>query len=887
MQIIISHNHLDFDGLSCMVAAKKLYPRAEMVFSGGLSGNVQRFMSLHKDSLPIKRFKDITLANITQVVVVDTNSPRRLGEFSDWIDGAGIDVHVYDHHPMTSDTLPASCRLIDTVGSATTLMVEKLQEKGMRISGFEATVMALGLYEDTGSMTFISTTPRDIRAAAYLLECGANLSVVANFIEQIMTDEQKALFNRLLASVTHLNINGIDLLIAVDKTEKSIGNLDQITQRLSDLETYDVLLVLVQMDKKIYMVARSKTEFVSVSEVCAAFGGGGHPKAASATIRDKTLTELLEDLYPVLQDKLRPPVLARDIMSSPVKTVSPSLSMEEAGKIMLRYGHTGLPVLEDNRLVGVISRRDVDKAKIHNLGHAPVKGYMARKVVSAHLDTPLGELQHLLVKYDVGRLPIVDEKGGLLGLVSRTDVLRTFHGMDYPEDHQLIYDDKEPVEPVSSSREIRALISESLPAPIQELLQAAGEVGRDVGMNVYAVGGFVRDLLLGKPNLDLDLTVEGSGPDFARELAERMRAEVRIHERFGTAVVIMPNGQKIDVATARVEYYEYPAALPHVESSSVRQDLYRRDFTVNAMAIQLNSDRFGELIDFFGGLRDLKQGLIRILYNLSFVEDPTRIIRAIRFEQRYGFDIEPQTQQMLQDAVERNYLRELSYKRIREELLLILEERDPRPALRRLENLGIMAQIAPEVVFDQQIWRNLGRVPKAIEAVQKAVGSDNLYNIDSRAVYWLVLFSPTEPDKAGVTVERFQLNRRTARMMRDAYQIEYELNQLGARAATIPMSTLNQIIGGTPLEIIAYLMARTASRAWQNQILEYLRLRADLRPSLNGEDLKQLGMKPGPDFRDLLDLLRDARLDGKVRTREDEIAMVREWRKRKEETDAF
>ena len=798
MQIIISHNHLDFDGLSCMVAAKKLYPRAEMVFSGGLSGNVQRFMSLHKDSLPIKRSRDIPLSNIKQVVVVDTNSPRRLGDFSDWINDAKVDIHVYDHHPLTSDTLPASFRLIETVGSATTLMVEKLQERGMRITGFEATAMALGLYEDTGSMTFVSTTPRDIRAAAYLLECGANLSVVANFIEQIMTDDQKALFNRLLASVTHLTINGIDLLIAVDKTEQSIGNLDQITHRLSELETYDVLLVLVQMEKRIYMVARSKTDFVSVSEVCSAFGGGGHPKAASATIRGKSLTELLEDLYPVLQEKLRPPILAKDIMSSPVKTVSPTLSMEEAGKIMLRYGHTGLPVLEENRLVGVISRRDVDKAKIHNLGHAPVKGYMARKVVTANLSTPLGELQHLLVKHDVGRLPIVDDKGGMLGLVSRTDVLRTLHGLDYPEDHKLIYDDKESGEKVRDSGDIQVLIAESLPMAIQELLLAAGEVGRDIGMNVYAVGGFVRDLLLGQPNLDLDLTVEGKGPEFARALAQRMQAEVRVHERFGTAVVILPDGQKIDVATARVEYYEYPAALPHVESSSVRQDLYRRDFTVNAMAIQLNGDRFGELIDFFGGLRDLNQGLIRILYNLSFVEDPTRIIRAIRFEQRYGFNIEPQTQQLLQDAVESHYLRELSYKRIREELLLILEEKDPRPALRRLENLGIMTQIAPEVVFDQQIWRNLGRVPKVIEAVQKAVGSDNLYNIDNRVVYWMVLFSPPEPDKAGATVERFQLNRRLARMMRDAYQIEHQLSQLGARAATIAMSTLNQIIGGTP-----------------------------------------------------------------------------------------
>ncbi|NLK51212.1 MAG: CBS domain-containing protein [Syntrophomonadaceae bacterium] len=891
MEIIVSHNHLDFDGLASMLAAQRLYPRAELVFVGGLSGNVQRFMSLHKDSLLVKRIKQIPLDQVERVIVVDTNSPRRLGELANWIRNTSAEIHLYDHHPEAVESLSATVKVTDTVGAGVTLLVEKIQQNGLKLSRFEATVLALGIYEDTGSLTFTTTTVRDVRAVAYLLENGANLSIVANFIELSFTDEQKALFNQLLASVQHRMVNGVDVLLASAKNEETVGSLDFITHKLGDLDVFDVLITMVEMGNRVYIVARSRTDSVDVGEVCTVFGGGGHPMAASATIKGRSLESILEEMERVLEEKTHPPLVARDIMSSPVKTVSMFLSLEETEKIMLRYGHTGLPVQEEGKVVGVISRRDIDKGTRHGLGHSPVKGYMTRQVISVAPDTPLSELQYLMVKHDIGRLPVI-ENGLLIGIVSRSDILRTYHGQDYPEDHKILYDDspeegeieKEAEGKLWFNRNWRERMTRILPAHLMYLLEVAGNLADKLQMSVYVVGGFVRDLWLGYPNLDVDLVVEGQGPEFARELARVMGGEVRVHERFQTAMVILPDGFRVDIATARVEYYEYPAALPQVECSNLRHDMYRRDFTINAMAIQLNSSKFGDLVDFFGGRRDLQQGLVRVLYNLSFVEDPTRIIRAIRFEQRYGLQIEDQTLQFLEDAIYRRFLKDLSTVRVKEELTILLSEPNPISGMRRLVELGAMSQILPEVEFNHRMWRMLGRVVQAQEQVRRVFPKQEFSAKEvTWLIYWMILFHKGGSAKVQEISSKYRLTRSETSLLKMAYEAEEKLMRLGVRPAQIQMSTLHRILYNCSEPVFIYLIVLTTSRSWHNQLLTYLKVRTKAHPEINGRDLIKLGLKPGPKFKWILDRIHGARLDGQVRNREEELALVEALREMKEE----
>ena len=269
------------------------------------------------------------------------------------------------------------------------------------------------------------------------------------------------------------------------------------------------------MQGKVNVVGRSRSNNVKVNEVLRKLGGRGHDRAASAVVKGKSPNEVREIIMAELEKAVQPGLLARDIMSTPVKTIPQNISMEEAGRIMLRYGHTGMPVVEGEKMIGVISRRDVDKAKIHELGHAPVKGFMSSGVLSVTPDTPVGEIKRMMVEYDVGRLPVTDNNR-LMGIVSRTDILRTLHGDDYPEDHEVLYSFTG-----EENQNCLAIMQERMPSRLIAL-RLAGEIAESIGSRAYCVGGLFRDFFLRVPNFDVDLVVEGDGEELARKMAQHL-----------------------------------------------------------------------------------------------------------------------------------------------------------------------------------------------------------------------------------------------------------------------------------------------------------------------------------------------------------------------------
>jgi tRNA nucleotidyltransferase (CCA-adding enzyme) len=541
-----------------------------------------------------------------------------------------------------------------------------------------------------------------------------------------------------MKNTRHYNIKNTDIIVSYTTTDEFVQGLDALTYRLLEVENGEVALVAAAMKGKTYVVGRSRSNNINVNEVLQGLGGRGHAKAASAIVKDIDLERIIEKILKEAECRAKPGLLARDIMSTPVKTLAGDISMEEAGKIMLRYGHTGMPVVEGERMIGMISRRDVEKAKIHELAHAPVKGFMTSGVLTASPDTPVNEIQKVMVEYDIGRLPIVED-GRIYGIVSRTDILRTLHGDQYPEDHAVLYS-AAPLE----QENCLELMQDRLPARILSTLRLAGQVAEELNCAVYCVGGFVRDLFLRLPNFDVDLVVEGDGIVLAQQLAERLGGKAKIHERFKTAVITLPDGLKVDVATARTEFYEFPAALPRVERASIKEDLYRRDFTINTLALALNPGNFAELIDYFGGRKDLEKGIIKILYNLSFVEDPTRILRAIRFEQRYKFTIEEDTLKFARDAIARRLLDKLSYARIIHELILILEEKDPVPSLDRMKEIGVWSYIFPEVDLNELDWIELRRVPVIIAWWHERY---HMTGIQQWLIYLMLILSGLEREK--------------------------------------------------------------------------------------------------------------------------------------------
>lgn len=869
MIIIVSHTALDFDGLAAMVAANLLHPQAVKVFSGTLSANVKRFMGLYKDLIAVRQPTAINHEEVKKMIVVDTANPARLDQLRNLAGRPGMRLEVYDHHPPMPDDLRGERREIHMIGATTTILVEEIMDKQAELSAFDATILALGIYEDTGSLLFSSTTARDLKAAAFLLEKGANLNVVASFIDQPLSRDQRRLMQELLNGTMRYHIKDYDVVIASCRSNEFVG-LVTVTERLLTIENCDAVFVIASQEGKINIIGRSRTANIPVNEVLEVFAGRGHSKAASARLKGQE-GEVTSRLLESLKEKTRAPLVAGDIMSSPVKTVPVHVTMEEAGKTMLRYGHTGMPVVDHDRMVGMISRRDVDKARQHNLGHAPVKGFMTARVITAQPDTPVSDIQKTMISHDIGRVPVLDGDANIVGIVSRTDVLQTLHGEDYPEDHAVLYT------AAHNSREVnlRSLMRERLPLQIMALLERIGEVADGAACQVYLVGGLVRDLLLKVPNFDVDLVVEGDGPEFARLLGEVLPARVRVHQRFKTAVLVMDDGFKIDIASARAEYYEFPAALPHVQRSSIKEDLYRRDFTINTLAIVLNPACFGDLIDFFGGRQDIEDGVIRILYNLSFVEDPTRIIRAIRFEQRYRFNMAADTLRFARDAIERRMLGHLSYGRILNELIIILNEKDPLPALRRMHEIGVWAYILPEIDLGRLNWNDMRRVNVLIGWWQERY---QIVGVQGWLVYMLYFLSSLTREAALLAVSRYPLAKTSYRSIDESF-LAPALSAAYRDNPDIQPSQIDRDLKRWTWEGILYLLLCIKDEPTWEKVIHYLDQKERVAVSITGQTLIDLGIAPGPAFGAIFAELYDLKMNGAVKDYQDEVKVVRQWLK--------
>ncbi|MDO9555395.1 MAG: CBS domain-containing protein, partial [Atribacterota bacterium] len=408
MEVIISHQSTDFDSLAAMVAAKKIYKDALLVFTGAIEKNVRKFISMYSDLIEITPLKKIKIEEINKLIIVDTRIKRRIGPFANVINKRDLEIHIYDHHPSTADDIKGDINVIEEVGATTTIMLKKIRKMNLEISPIEATLFALGIYEDTGSLTFSTTTIDDINSISYLFDKGINLKVVANFINIGLSIAQKKLLNKLLLSSKEIFCKGVRINMAKAEVKNYTEGLALLTHKLIEIENSDVFFTTVKMADRIYIVGRSRTNSVDVDEVLKELGGGGHFQAASAVVKDLSLDELEKKLIRILEKKVRAGIVAKDIMSSPIKTVDTLTSIEETKKILLRYGHNGIPVVEEGELKGIITMQEVNRAKQHGLGKELASKYMSDQVVSVKLNTPLTEIQELMINYDIGRILVVN-----------------------------------------------------------------------------------------------------------------------------------------------------------------------------------------------------------------------------------------------------------------------------------------------------------------------------------------------------------------------------------------------------------------------------------------------------------------------------------------------
>jgi tRNA nucleotidyltransferase (CCA-adding enzyme) len=863
MDIITSHINADFDAFASMVAAKKLYPKAQIVFPGSQEKKLRDFIEVFHP-IEIKRIKDIDLSEVTRLIIVDTKIPNRIGPFAELLSKKGIKIHIYDHHPFSKGDIRGEVEKIESVGATATIFTEILRSRRLHPTPIEATILALGIYEETGCLLFPSTIERDFLAVTYLLKKGANLNIISSFLRMELSVEELNLLNELIQSSKEMIIEGIRIRVAKASRERYLGDAAHLVHRMMEIEDIDAVVVLLSMEGKILMVARSKVPELDVSKVMKEFGGGGHPTAASATIKEASLEIVEERLTDMLTGYVKPSKVATDIMTSPVICIQWDSSVKEAETMLTRYGVNVLPVLKEERYAGLISRESIEKALFHGFGKSRSIDFSTTDAITVDSHTQIREIETLMIERNQRFMPVV-ENGKIVGAITRTDLLRTLYE-EFLRRRKI--EETVTKEKPTIGRSLSSWLKERFPSEVYNILKLSGGIAEGLGFNAYLVGGSVRDLLRGEENLDIDIVIEGDGISFAKAFGEKLNAKVRTHQRFGTAQVITDK-LKLDVATARTEYYESPAALPKVETSSIKKDLYRRDFTINTLAIKLNPRDFGLLIDFFGGQRDLREKTIRVLHNLSFVEDPTRAFRAIRFSERFGFKISKHTENLIKSVIEMKLFDRLSGSRLYEELLLSFNETEPVRTLKRLSDFGLLKVIHPNLIFNDELEATL-------KSMRDTISWFNLLFLeektDSGILYLMALLSGLKDEDVKAAIERLSPSPKVSNM------IIKGMSQARGILKRLPLDDhveIYNLLNKFKLEAVLFSMAVSKDRQKQKMISHYLTGLRKIKTILKGDDLKRMGIQPGPVYSKILKELLEERLRSHLKSREDEEMFVR------------
>jgi tRNA nucleotidyltransferase (CCA-adding enzyme) len=854
VRIITTHLSADFDAFAAAVCAVRLFPGSKVLFPGSQEVAVRRFLSESKLSYPEAKLRRVRSEKIERAVVVDTRSPSRLGEVYDLIQRDNPPITLIDHHmEEDEDDLRAEEIFERPVGATCTIVAELYQEQGIAPTAEEATLLMMGIYEDTGGLSYRETTPDDLRTSAWLMEHGGSLEWVRRWVLKALQPEQLELLNRMVEATEEVMVAGNPVALSMIEVDRYHEEAAFVVHRWIEIFEIAVGAVMLVRPPNINLILRSRLPGLHIGRVAQRFGGGGHPTAASARITGMMPVELREVLLETLAVEMPPPATAIDIAVRNIFTVDDTDIVEKAKDQINKLRVNALPVRDSGtgRLIGLVTRQVLDRALSHGMDERPVSTVMQPELPLVSAATPLDDLKDIFLERSY-RFVVVEEAGLPAGIITRMELFRRLfeqqHAAGASLDHRMAG-----TRPVTQP--ISRLLRDVSPPWVQRLISTARNVADRVGVSVYLVGGMVRDLLLERANEDVDLVVEGDGIAFAEALAEALDGRAHPHEPFLTAVVTLSDGLRIDVASARTEFYRTPAALPEVATSLIRQDLYRRDFTINSLAVALSGERYGELVDFFGGRMDIQRREIRVLHSLSFIDDPTRALRAVRYARRLGFTIAPDTRNLISTALQEGVFDRLSGQRLRRELEALLAEPHPTPALALVAELGLLPAICPGLKWSESVrsflmevegqlaWYRLEQLGEAPEASTIFLGG-----LAIAAGATVVADLAERLQLGGPTRDRFLALPAAVDALERAAQDQLSLSQRAKEIVEHPTEALLLAMSGLPLEARRNLADGAAAMV-------------QVEMPVTGQNLLDRGVSPGPHIGRALRLTRDALID--------------------------
>ncbi len=867
MKIVITHVNPDFDAISSAYAALLIHNADHIATISSYDANVTEYLKKTELQIPIKQYseKDLDLVtSIDELIITDCKQLKRIGKFAKFLDIAKR-VVIYDHHPTHQADIDGDFEIVKTIGSTTTILTKIIEENNISLSSDQATLFAIGIYEDTGLLTFSNTTPDDALAVAYLLSQGANLEVVSDSVKRDLSKLQVFILNDLLSTLSFVTTSGINIAVAYATVDEYYDDVSSIAQKLMQIESLDSLFILISTGGRVVLVGRSSTKLVDVSTIVKSFGGGGHSSAGSATIKDLLLQEALDILKLAIKENVHSVKLANEVMTSPVKYVSTDTTLNDALEITMKYNLTNMPVVDrSNKTVGIVSRKDLLYGVKHGLELEPINMMMNSEFDIIDPETLYSDAQRLIVSKGYKLLP-VEENGELVGVITRTDILRIL------SDNLSVNNGSEitniEYENYPKVKNIKSLLKSSTSQVVQNMIKEIKALADKNSTKIYLVGGFVRDIFIKIENFDLDFVIEGADATlFATELADKLDARTSIHNDYKTASVILSDGTKLDFATARIEHYINPGALPKVEEASIRNDLFRRDFTINAMAIRLDGDHFGELIDYFRGQEDIINKKLRVLHSLSFIDDPTRAFRAIRFAVRFNFDLGSHTTKLIKHAVSIKVFDRIVGFRLYTELKLILKEQSFMRALEMLKKYDLLSFFTKRIALDQIKLERYERLTKFIAWYS----IEHVERLEIWKMRFYILLSNLNSKEFEELLIKLALPVKSIEVMKREFNNINHAVKLFNKKDNIKPSRIVEVCSQISIEA-TILISVMLTEDNLDIAKGYLGTYRYVTTEINGNDLIELGIPKGKIYADILDEVKKAKLNSVINGYQEEI----------------
>ncbi len=861
VDVVTTHLNADLDGLAAMVALWRLRDRRPvLVVPGSMDATARRFLADHEAALPPVRgvrelLREVRAgASLGELLLADVarlSRTGRVGELAERFER----VLAFDTHPPEEGDAPRAP--LPPAGSCAAALALALRDAGRAPEPVEATLFLAAIHVDTGHFTFPSTTAVDHEAAALCLGWGARPEAAARYAPRGFSRHQLRLLEAMSEDVAFVEEEGAAAALLTLETPRWEPDLSVLLAQLREAEGWPAAFLVAATGGRLAIIGRSDGS-LDVGAVLRGFGGGGHRDAGSAVLRGLGLREARGLVAEAVRDAL---VRRRagDVAVRPFVSVPASATVRETADLLHAHRLNAVPIErvegDCRRIPGQVTRQEVDAALRHGLGDRPVLEISASAPPWIDPRASLAEARARLLA-SPGRVLVVGEPPCRPeGVLTRTAVLRMA------------------VEGVRGGRrrlpgppEVRARLRRGLGASTPTVLRL-GELAAELGMDLHLVGGCVRDLFLERPLRDLDLVTSGDALRLVEEAAARMGGRWRAHAPFGTATWLPPEGPPVDVVTARSELYARPGALPEVRPSGLRQDLYRRDFTINAMAVAVTPAELGEVVDPFAGLDDLRRRRLRVLHGLSFHDDPTRAWRAARFAARFDFRLAPDTAALMRSAARAGVFAGVSRERLGQEFERLFAERHVAEAWRCLRRWGLLAEVHPELRVDAAF---LERLAAALEARQRLAGLRGEAGAPPRTdLLWLHLAAHL-PAEARRELERLVPGgrRRRERWLRGPERVRRALRALGA--ARRPSEAGRALEELDPVER-AIALAFADNPAAARWIAWWEEEGRAIRAAVDGRALLAAGVPPGPavgaGLRAALDAARDGLDAGTQRAR--------------------